>query len=240
MSSAMMDAARVAARVVERFGLQIHSTTRRGIAYHVDIGHIRPMSRFRRIIDVGAHWGETALFYRSLCPEAQITCFEPVRENFVRLQAALRRDPRVEMINAAVGAAAGVAQMHLRESSFCHTLVAGSEAAFRPLEPVRVLTLDAYCRETLEPGERIDLLKVDTEGFEVPVLHGAAGLLAARRVDFVYAEVSFDPTNPLIGYFPAVAELLTKHGYQMLGLYEIGHYSAPWRISYCNALFTHL
>lgn len=240
MSSMPLAAARAAARVAERFGLQVHTTTRRGIEYHVDISHIRPMRHFRRVLDVGAHWGESARFYRRLCPVAHITCFEPVRENFVRLQAALRRDARVEVINAAVGAAPGVARMNLQESSFCHTLVGETEAAGGPVETVTVSTLDEHCKARLGPDERIDLLKIDTEGFEVPVLQGAAGLLAARRVDFVYAEVTFDPNDPLHGYFPAVAELLAIHGYRLLGLYEITHYADPWRIFYCNALFTHL
>lgn len=239
MTSATLAAAHAAVRVAERFGLQIHTTRRRGVAPHVDMGHIRPMTSFQRILDVGAHWGESAREYRRLCPVAHITSFEPEQENFARLEADMRHDARVEVVHAAVGAKSGVSEMRLHDSSFCHTL-AETDLGALATEQVTVLTLDEYCNARLGADERIDLLKIDTEGFEVPVLQGAAGLLAARRIDFVYAEVAFDPADLLHGYFPAVSDLLAKHGYRPLGLYEVVHLENPWRIYYCNALFTHL
>jgi FkbM family methyltransferase len=51
---------------------------------------------------------------------------------------------------------------------------------------VRMVTLDGYCREN---GIRhIDLLKIDTEGFEPYVLQGAAEMLTAGRVSLILLE----------------------------------------------------
>lgn len=85
---------------------------------------------------------------------------------------------------------------------------------------------------------RIDLLKADTEGYELEVVRGAAKSIEAGLIDFVYAEVGFEPDDAAHTPFGPLAGELSEYDYRLLGLYEVVHWPDPWRIGYCNALFT--
>jgi FkbM family methyltransferase len=52
--------------------------------------------------------------------------------------------------------------------------------------PVSVRTIDDFCAE--QAIAEIDLLKIDTEGYDLQVLEGARSLLTRGRVRFVYSE----------------------------------------------------
>ena len=81
------------------------------------------------------------------------------------------------------------------------------------------------------------MLKTDTEGYDVEVLHGGAGLLAAGWVRFVYAEVSLDAASRQNTPFQPLFELLTAHGHHFRGFYEqypLHRYGED--LSFCNAL----
>lgn len=54
---------------------------------------------------------------------------------------------------------------------------------------VKVSTIDRYCAD--KKIERIDLLKSDTQGFELEVLKGARHMLVERRVGAIYVEITF-------------------------------------------------
>ena len=54
---------------------------------------------------------------------------------------------------------------------------------------VDVTTIDNYCRDY--GIERIDILKSDTQGFDLEVLKGASRLLDQHRIHLVYVEIVF-------------------------------------------------
>jgi FkbM family methyltransferase len=55
---------------------------------------------------------------------------------------------------------------------------------------VKVITLDSYFKKNKIIGN-IDLLKIDTEGFEYEVLLGAKGLISQRRIKFIQLEYNW-------------------------------------------------
>jgi hypothetical protein len=99
-------------------------------------------------------------------------------------------------------------------------------------EIVPVTTLD-------ERGvNRIDLLKIDTEGYELPILRGAERMLRRHAIGAVFAEVGFDRDNKRNTYIADLAELLAGFGYSFYGLYDVTHYPRHEQPSFGNALFT--
>ena len=73
-------------------------------------------------------------------------------------------------------------------------------------------TLDTYCERN--GIERIDLLKIDTEGSEIAVLQGASRMLSSDAIRFVYAE--FNEILPIPGVVGSglvpLAEILSPFG----------------------------
>jgi FkbM family methyltransferase len=135
------------------------------------------------MIDAGAHIGIVSLT-AAQNPRVKVHAFEPDPANVVafRRNLALNPDARVELNEVAVGEEAG--EVHLSvpipgQSSIGHISDEGV--------PVRQVTLDEYADE--HGIERVDLLKMDVEGYECSVLRGARRLLEERRIGVIVTEV---------------------------------------------------
>ena len=85
---------------------------------------------------------------------------------------------------------------------------------------------------------RIDLLKVDAEGFDMEVLRGADRMLSAGRVGAVICEIGFHPCDERFVLFDEVREFLLPRGFSLFGIYDQQpEWSGEKRICYANALF---
>jgi len=90
----------------------------------------------------------------------------------------------------------------------------------REVVRIPLTTLDAYCQE--QGIERIDHLKINTEGHDLFVLRGASGLIAARRIERIQFE--FSPMN-LFSRTPFVEFWnLLKDGYTLHRMCKDGDY----------------
>ncbi|MCB0793160.1 MAG: FkbM family methyltransferase [Flavobacteriales bacterium] len=87
------------------------------------------------------------------------------------------------------------------------------EGTYDPVDKVatevQVTTVDAFCEE--HGIARIDFLKLDIEGSELPALKGAQGMIAKRAVPVIMVEVSlFDHTRELTA---EIDKMLRSAGY---------------------------
>ena len=84
----------------------------------------------------------------------------------------------------------------------------------------------------------IDLLKMDTQGYELHVLAGAEQTIRANNIAVVYSEVLFVPLYKGQAYFPEVYEHLVSRGFGLVNFYDT-HYNDDGYLSWCDALFVH-
>jgi len=106
-------------------------------------------------------------------------------------------------------------------------------------ELVMIKTLDSFCAE--QDVIHIDLLKTDTEGFDLELLKGAEGLLRSKQIRFILTEATFHPDDSYQTSFFRVAKYLSGFGYCFVDLYDHDFVCcSPARppLAYCNALFT--
>jgi len=187
----------------------------------------------RVIFDVGANVGQTYRRFRHDFPKARIYCFEPAAASYAELSRLLSHDSLAVAIRLAFGREAGEAVMHTHPEWNVLNTLRPELATSQDSELVPVSTIDEY---GIEP---IDLLKIDTEGFEIPVLEGAADALSRGVIRAVLAEVGFGRANQRNTYFGDVAELLSKSEHVFHGLYDVTHYADGKQGSFANALFLH-
>uniref|UniRef100_Q01XK7 Methyltransferase FkbM family n=1 Tax=Solibacter usitatus (strain Ellin6076) TaxID=234267 RepID=Q01XK7_SOLUE len=184
------------------------------------------------IFDVGAHLGSTALAFSEAYPKANIYSFEPSPETFKTLLKNCA-GKRIQAFQYAVGSDVETAVLYAKNASYLNSLVPELNAP-RPdayQTSVPVTSLDHFC--TSHEIERIDLLKSDTEGYELEVLKGAKTLLRESRIGAIYVECALTRSSRHIDV-ATLLTALTEHGYFLAGLYEQAHFENRF---FCNALF---
>ncbi|MEG3438706.1 FkbM family methyltransferase [Pannus brasiliensis CCIBt3594] len=210
-----------------------------------DIERICGKQQPKIIFDVGANIGQTATYYREKFPRSDIYCFEPIRETYSILEAKFSRDQRVKCFPIALGASPEKKEIVLNENSQQNSLTdklnegraIGTDENSPKTEIVQIDTLDGFCQEN--NINEIDLLKIDTEGYELEVLKGASDFLENRKITLVLAEVGFRPSDSRHTPFPALHEHLYGRGFRFYALYDLSYWH-PYQyegLIYCNALF---
>jgi FkbM family methyltransferase len=232
-------------RITRRLGYEIVYYQPHRIGRPVGIGAdpLEDMARFLRepqplIFDVGANIGQSIEQFRLWFPDCVIHSFEPSPKTFRTLRRNTFRLKNVQLWNCALGATPG--QETLLENSY------STMSSFLPLgtlgwgeprkeTPVEVRTVDELC---LEQGiERIDVLKSDTQGFELEVFKGAEATMRANRIGLVFYEVIFSELYRGLPPYHELFRFLTERGFQLASIYDL-HYRrhlAGWG----DALFVH-
>lgn len=160
------------------------------------------------LFDVGANVGLVAIDVLALHPTATVHAFEPHPANV----AALRRNlephlgGRAHLLPVAAGAEPGQLDLVVGHEAGAHRLRGADETLDGQAStlPVDVITLDEYAAD--EGIERIDVMKLDVEGFELGVLQGASSLLERGAIRAIVSEARPGDTG-------GAAELLADHGF---------------------------
>lgn len=146
------------------------------------------------ILDAGANVGATGVWWVAHHPGATLHCFEPEPANFALLQANLGDRPRVGLHQVALGEEEGTANLHVAEHGAMHTMADASVGTSEVEVPV--WRLDRFLERHDLP--RVDILKLDVEGFEMEVLRGFGERL--RDVGIIAGEVHEDWVDPAAFY----------------------------------------
>lgn len=146
-------------------------------------------------LDVGANSGQYVQWLRAAGYHGKIVSFEPIPTVFQAMAASLENDPNWSGRNVALGATRGQAVLHVAQSSVLSSLLEptgdlrGHIPASETLQEVTVpvFALDDIWAE-LVPDRSSVMLKIDTQGYEHPVLDGVAKHLS--EVSLVEIEMS--------------------------------------------------
>jgi FkbM family methyltransferase len=140
------------------------------------------------IFDIGVNYGYTTAWFATMAEHVIAVEPSPANQALILEHMALRNLRKVELVAAAAGASEGRGVLHLKPFDGHHSMGnIGASETIAVLD-VPVVTVDALA--TARGIDRIDLLKIDVEGFEPDVLDGAHDLLAAGRIDRVVFEFS--------------------------------------------------
>lgn len=159
------------------------------------LGHMRRHLHRRRgvVVDAGAYIGSHTLFLAGVCGR-RVHAFEPNPAAAEILRANLALNPGLDVVvhDVALGAWSGRGRLSVVDPTNLGT------TSVRPVDvggKVHIAPLDRVV------SERVALLKIDVEGMELAVLHGAQQVIARHR-PLVYVEV-IDPSR-----LPTVQALL--------------------------------
>ena len=198
-----------------------------------------PSFRPKLIFDVGANIGQSATYFLSQFPEAQIQCFEPVGTTFEALSRSLSSEPRVSLNRLALDRREHEARFLAVGQSAGNRILHDEEQAPQA-ERVQAMRGDHFCE--MKSIQNIDILKIDTEGNDLRVLVGFAAALQDKRIGYIQVECTTSPDNHFHVQLENFMSFLNPFGYRLFGLFEFTRqiYRTRQRLNgvwFCNAVF---
>lgn len=190
-------------------------------------------------VDVGANIGVMSTFAaRHVGDKGSVFAFEPDSVNFTRLTWARQRNhlPQMLPVPVALGAKSAVASLMGAPGGDGGLSSLVKFEGFQAQSTVPVVRMDEYLL-TFDPA-RIDLIKIDVEGFEKDVVEGAAKIFECYKPAVIMEMVNDDAVLAgealcRLGYRSFVAG--EKGAVTLDGVYE----TVPKKLVHNNMLFVH-
>ena len=178
------------------------------------------------VFDVGANKGQSIERFKKIFPNATIHAFEPIYKEYENLIKKYSIDKSIIINNFAFGEEKYLKEINLAKrsgiSSFnefnkkhkwlkirSEQYNTNIENFLEGKEEVQVDTLDNYCfRNNIE---HIDILKIDTQGYEDLVLAGAKETLKKDIISAIELEIIFDNTYSKFLTFSDIEKYLIQN-----------------------------
>lgn len=157
----------------------------------------------KTILDIGGNCGLFSAFSEISSPTASIHCFEPSRDLLPIIQRNVSKD-RVHVHDIAVGDSDEDVELFVNPGSQqTNSLNKSAVELFADNDvietrTVKCTTLDRFARENLI--EKVDVLKVDVQGYEGAVFRGAKRLLPT--VDWLFVESTWMDIDSILELIP--------------------------------------
>lgn len=125
------------------------------------------------VIDVGANAGMFSVMAANISNDGRVYAFEPSPATFSILEKNIAEYPNIQAFNFALGDSAGEGDLVLARRSGSNAMEDSGLAEKNSAEKIRVKisTIDEFVKEC--GLERVDFIKMDTEGYEKKILEGA-------------------------------------------------------------------
>jgi FkbM family methyltransferase len=191
------------------------------------------------VLDIGANFGHFSREIDRYFSGTKFYCFEPFPQTFEKLKANLPESNFLKF-QLALGDSKEIVKASQNESSYSDTnslVKTDFEIDSADQIDIQVITLDDFLEEN--HIHNIDLLKIDTEGFDLKVLKGAEESLKKGLVKLIYVECGLDPSNTYHIFFPEILSYLNSLKYVFVGFFQTDIRKIDRKIHFSNALFTH-
>lgn len=174
---------------------------------------IFPESLAPVVVEVGSNIGASLIEIKRVRPDAVVYCFEPSKRfaDVLDRNVDVNRLRDVTVERVLVGSSEGTGELFVNSSTA--SLASPDYGGHRLLAtvPTAMVTLDGY----FDGADRIDLLKIDTDGYDLDVVKGAR-VLTARHAPAIYCEFAPFLLEETGGTGPEFLELLADLGYGTL------------------------
>ena len=193
-----------------------------GIDPYLDIQFHFKDYNFALFFDIGANIGQTTDDIRNIFPDSEIWAFEPVKKTFEILKVNTN-NKNVNCFQLGFGDKNFETEIFVKKDgsdSRMNSILNEENSNINSVEKekIKIETLDTFCK--IHDINKIDYVKIDTEGYDLKVLKGSYELLNDQKISFVEVEVSMNPENTLHVKFEDVKEYMESFDYRVYGIYD--------------------
>jgi len=193
------------------------------------------------IFDIGSNKGKVTRLYRGKYPKAAIHAFEPYSPFHEVFWQNNPDKENIHLTGMALADKEGEADFYINRSKDTNSLLepisigANSDRSCKNIgsKKIQMSTLERYCQE--KGIGHIDILKMDTQGAELPILKGGEALLKNRQISLIYTEAYFKPQYKDQSLLYDIANYLKEFGYFLEGIYD--PYYNDKLMLWCDAIF---
>jgi len=225
-------------QLLRRAGIDIRFIPELGFDAYEDMRKLAATER-PIVFDVGANRGQTIEHFRDVFARPVIHSFEPGVDTFAELQRRCAGVPDLHLNKIALGARAESRTFLHTEPDNMSSFLEPSVDAWGEIKdryPVEVMTVDDYCRA--RGIDRIDILKSDTQGFDLDVLKGAQGMIESRAIHLILMEITFSDMYKGLPRFDEICSFLLDRRFALVSFYDF--YYQHGRAGWTDALFVRL
>lgn len=157
-----------------------------------------PHGEPKTIIDLGAHFGDTALYYHALFPNARIIAVEPAPETYARLVENTEHILQITALQSAISDTDGEIELHIMPSSLGNSLIQRKGTT----NVVRVSSIKLATLLKKYELDGVDLLKFDIEGAEFPIFSDKEATICSKAyIGEVHEDLAEKTIEEFKGFF---------------------------------------
>jgi FkbM family methyltransferase len=211
-------------RILRALGWEVQRLRNANVEYQVlrDVFHYTGVSV---LLDVGANVGQYGDLAFAAGFRGTLISFEAIPSVHGQLSKHAKKSGRSWIVApcAALGSEEGTTFINISANSVSSSVLpmqkmhlnAAPDSKYIRREPVRIARLDGLTRDLL-PAAGTLLIKVDTQGYEMEVMKGAAGLL--QRTAALQLEISLAPLYEGAPTYLEMLSFVNSLGFRLFGI----------------------
>ena len=185
------------------------------------------------IFDVGGNKGQSIEKYLKIFDKPIIHSFEPIKSEFDYMCSKFKNNKNIFLNNYALGDKTEEKEFNVTaktgNSSFNKINLGtdwlklrskqyntSEEGYVTSVQKVNVIKLDDYCKDN-NIGV-IDLVKIDTQGYEDKVLEGSLKSIKQNKIKAIVTEIMFDNVYEKYFSFSDIEKFIIPYNFRMVGL----------------------
>lgn len=170
------------------------------------------------IFDIGANKGQSIYRYRKLFNNSKFYSFEPSLKAFEILKSKYGNLNNIKLFNVALGSQKKKKLFYDYKNNELSSFIKINKK-FKETKKdifVEIDTIDSIFKKN--NLKRINLLKMDTQGYEETILRGAKGLITEQKIDLIELEIILGDYYEKSSSFKKIEDALSSGSYRLLAL----------------------
>ena len=170
------------------------------------------------IFDIGANKGQSLYRFKKLFNDAHFYSFEPSFEAFKVLKSKYGNLSNIKLFNTALGSKKTKKMFYEYKNNELSSFIKINKKFDETKKKifVEVDTIDSIFKKN--NLKKINLLKMDTQGYEELILRGAENLIAKQKIDLIELEIILGNYYEKSSSFKKIEDTLSSGGYRLLAL----------------------